>query len=127
MWLFATVAAVGVLSTVHRIRLPNGFGRMLSWYMRPLYGWRRIGAFTVGYCTVFLSRWPSGDLVVHELEHQNQCGRCMPKGQWIWNWYRTASLIGLLRFMVRYNLEYLRHGYYNNRYEVEARKVAGQG
>jgi len=88
--------------------LPSWMRRPLRWTLSKLAG-SNVEAFTVGYTIVFLVDDPPMDLVVHEMIHVEQ-----------------AKRMGRLRFWASYLWETLRHGYRNNKYEVEARRHAGQ-
>ena len=79
------------------------------WLARP---WRAVWSFltrhpidavTIGYTRFYLVPDPSPRLRRHELEH-------------VWQ----ARRMGLLRFWGAYVLELVSHGYYANRFEVEA-------
>lgn len=74
-----------------------------------LFARERIDAITILRTTFFLIPDPSDRLRCHEFCHRVQCHR-----------------EGRLRFLWGYIGEYIRNGYRNNRYEVEARLFSGE-
>lgn len=97
--------------------------RLIRRVTRPLYG-GEVDAITVGHTTFYLIQQPIPlDLERHEFEHVLQAIRRQP--HW-WPWWLGRRYVGVLIHMAAYALEYLRHGYWNNRFEREARIAAGQ-
>lgn len=86
-------------------RAPAWLGKALRVFLWPLYR-TYVDAVTVGRATLYLSQ-PTDDLIAHEYWHRRQAERC-----------------GSFRFAFMYAVGYLRHGYWNNRFEVEAREYA---
>lgn len=86
--------------------------RPLRWPIRALsrlVSPRPFDAVTVGRTILVLCDDPSAALLRHEVEH-----------------VRQANRLGLWRFWWEYLREMWRNGYEHNRFEVEARKAAGQ-
>jgi len=116
--------------------LPRGLRTALAYLTAPLYGFRRVDATTVGYCTVFYAHADAEDLRMHEAYHRFQSLRMCPGSRVIaWSdghvayssWpTRPQMIVGALRYGAAYLVEYLRHGYQMNAFEVEARCAAGQ-
>src|SRR5690348_13086194 len=84
---------------------PKWLASVVRVFLWPLYR-TKVDAVTSGRVTLFLCN-PTMDLVAHEYCHRLQ-----------------AQQYGVIRFAAMYALEYLRHGYWNNRFEVEAREYA---
>lgn len=80
----------------------------IRWLTAPLYG-QRIDAITTGFTVWYLTPEPSEALRMHEHTHVAQ-----------------AQRMGRLIFALAYAWEFVRRGYRANRFEVEARKAAGQ-
>jgi hypothetical protein len=107
--IFATVAVAGRLGH-DVVYLGRRGGALMRWVLAPLFAFHRVDAFTSGRCSVFMTQFVAEDLYAHELHHRVQCVR---EG-------------GEILFALKYCLEYLRHGYRDNRFEAEARAAAGQ-
>lgn len=125
---FVTVAWFAYF--VWTMRTPRlEWDQRLGWYASPPYRevlvprwlarvWRRvwskllgqeIAAVTIGFTIFYLTDLITPELQRHELEHVYQAAR-----------------LGRLRFWWQYAVELVRKGYRMNRFEVEARKAAGQ-
>jgi hypothetical protein len=81
-------------------------------------------AITVGDTVFYFIPSPPADLVRHELEHVFQAEAMAPR--WLRWWPWLAKRVGWARFWRAYAEEHARNGYRNNRFEVAARKAAGQ-
>lgn len=69
----------------------------------------------------------SAQLMKHEQQHTAQAESFEPT--WIPRWWGLRSVraaIGWARFYEAYGVEYAKHGYWDNKYEREARIVAGE-
>lgn len=98
---------------MREVVLSGRLGRAIKWVWSKMLR-ADIAGVTVGHTILYLGPWATvedvpGDLRTHEQEHVHQ-----------------AHLYGRLGFWARYLVELVRHGYRNNRFEVEARKAAGQ-
>ncbi len=82
-------------------------------------------ATTIGD-TVFLwtDEEPSAQLIRHEAEHIRQAQRLEPAWMKWWPWAKTRA--GWARFWLAYGAEHRKHGYWDNRFEREARIAAGE-
>lgn len=66
-------------------------------------------------------------LYAHEMQHVRQAAALEPK--WIPQWGLVRVFrewIGWTRFYAEYAAEYARHGYWDNRFEVDARRSSGE-
>lgn len=82
--------------------------RVWRWVWSKLLG-QEIAAVTIGFTIFYLTDLITPELQRHELEHVYQAAR-----------------LGRLRFWWQYAAELVRKGYRMNRFEVSARKAAGQ-
>jgi hypothetical protein len=111
-------------ATWHRWILPSWLARAVRWLTAPLYGGHPVDAITFSHTTIFLLPAPlPWDLQRHELEHVIECAEY--ELRW-WPRWLGRTWTGTVRYGAAYLLEYLRHGYQGNRFEVRARKAAGQ-
>lgn len=120
--IFGATFLQGWANDVSAVYLRAWQGSILRTFLAPLYGFRRVEAFTVGYCSVFMVEAPADDLVHHELFHQEQSRREAPA----WLPGKLGQLVGAAIYGAKYALEYVKKGYQNNRFEAEARQAAGQ-
>jgi hypothetical protein len=82
-------------------------------------------AVTVGDTIfVFTSEAPSPQLIRHEQEHVAQAERMSPR--WLRWWPWLATRMGWARFWVAYGDEHRRVGYWDNKFEHEARVASGE-
>ena len=89
-----------------------------------LYDGHAPEAVTVGDTVFVFIPDPTDRLLRHEEEHVRQAERMQPR--WLKWWPWAAKRAGWLRFWKAYGEEYLERGYWDNCYEVEARRAAGQ-
>lgn len=90
------------------VLVPRWLARVWRWVWSKLLG-QEIAAVTIGFTIFYLTDLITPELQRHELEHVYQAAR-----------------LGRLRFWWQYAVELLRKGYRNNRFEISARKAAGQ-
>lgn len=119
------VYLIGLLG-IHEVKVP----KLLWWPIRlliwPATSWS-VDGVTAGYCS-FISAdvWNDAELRTHEGQHRVQSQRESDalKEKGVPNF--LAYVVGPLVFAVKDAVETLRHGYWNNKYEVEAREVASK-
>ncbi len=102
--------------------LPAWLGRAVSWFLRPTFGGRSADAITSGVCTMYLIPNPSKALRDHEGFHRFQSFREAPHQLP----HHVGVPIGCAIYGVKYFIEYCKVGYFDNKYEREARIAAGQ-
>jgi hypothetical protein len=100
-------------------------GPRMAWLVKrlakPFNGWHLVDALTIGHTVLFLSGEPPRDLERHEFEHVMQAIRMEPA--W-WPRWLGRRYAGIVRYWAAYAVEWLRVGYEDNRFEVEARRAA---
>lgn len=99
--------------------------RLLAWPW--LRGWAT--GITIGYGTVFLVPDPHEMLKTHEATHRDQS---RARAAWLSSLadhrlpWGLCLVAGALVQGVCYGWEFIRHGYIKNKFEVAARKAAGE-
>lgn len=106
--------------------LPAGCRTAFKLLFAPWYGFKTQEATTVGYCTVYTVPNPPEDLLIHEAMHRFQSLRESPGYSDQADLSVMMRLVGALIYGAKYMAEFVRHGYKNNNFEIEARKIAGQ-
>lgn len=102
-------------------------GRIIRWIWAKVFRIKRLGGVTIGYTVIYTGDWKSlndvpSDLRDHEFFHVLEA--FTRETNWGPSWFRR--LVGCIRFWSSYSVEFVRRGYRNNKYEVAARKYAGQ-
>lgn len=120
--IFGATFLQGWANDVNVVYLRAWQGSILRVFLAPLYGLKRVEAFTVGYCSVFMVEAPADDLVHHELFHQQQSRREAPA----WLPGKLGQLVGAAIYGAKYLWEWGKVGYVNNKFEQQARIAAGQ-
>jgi hypothetical protein len=120
--LFILTFLVGLVTGKEEWIVPAWLGWLLRWFTAPWYGFSRVDAFTSGTTTVFMTGEPPEDLLLHEAKHRQESKDRAPS----WLPRRLGLVVGALHYGLLYAWEYVRHGYWNNRFEIAAREAAGQ-
>lgn len=80
-------------------------------------------AITVGDIVFFFGE-PTPQLVKHEAKHILQAKDMQPAWLRWWPWAQQRA--GWIKFWWAYGKEHEKNGYWNNRFEVEARQYSGE-